>query len=387
MPTVNANNVFHKILTPFHKAGSLIFTDGRKGDITEVPFTRAGGGSTTNQNGVIVEQAANVPAIVKRPGECARVAFRPARTRVIAKPETLNDPVWQKFISGTGVQPVVTDNYGTYKGRPTSRLQFEIGALDNASASYIYQTVTPTNGIQKIYARSLTGGNLTLTVLGAAANDTIVTTEWQSFEFVSAGAGSLRIGINDVSSTTPDLVADIEVAMCNWEGTGAYSTDFIPGNETGTQTRPADVSIETGLKAKGYLGATEGSIGGEFWADQLMRDDTSNSLYLGGASASEKVYLARGTGSSFMNIVVYDGSSNLAVFNTVQSYNKWLFGWDGSGWYLKVNGATVSSGPEVFTFPTDNLSISGSGGLFEMMPLVHSLIKLPDSTGNTYTTI
>lgn len=386
MPTVNANNVFHKILTPFHKAGSLIFTDGRNGDITEMPFTRAGGGSTTNQNGVIVEQAANVPAIVKRPGECARTAFRPARTRVIAKPETLNDPVWQKFISGTGVQPVVTDNYGTYKGRPTSRLQFEIGALDNASASYIYQTVTPTNGIQKIFARSLTGGNLTLTVLGAAANDTIVTTDWQSFEFVSTGAGSLRIGINDVASTTPNLLVDIEVAMCNWEGSGAYSTDFIPGNETGTQTRNADVATETGIKAKGYIGSTEGSIGGEFWAEELARDAADQNIALGAVGERFFAYRAS-TSPRRLQFYLDTGSGNQSLFLTVQDYNKWMFCWGASGWFLSVNGAKVANGPEVLTFPTDDFIMSGVGGEFESGPTLFSPLMLPESTGNNYTSI
>lgn len=384
---MNIHEVASKVLIPGGiNTGKLYLEKPVISPREYLPFTRAGGGSTTNQNGLFVEQVADLPAIIKRPGECARTALRPARTRVIARPEEFEDPAWSNSIQGTGIAPVKTDNFGTFMGRPTSRLQFEVGALDDNSRSYIQQTVGSNySGTQSIWARSLTS-DATITLFGAGSNDTVITTSWQKFELGVSSINAYRIGILDVGSTNPSLSADIEVAMCNWEGSGEYSTDFIPGNESSTQTRNADVSTETGLKAKGYIGATKGFIGGEFWGKQLIRENSSLLFSLG--NSSEWIYFDRTAGNQFIRMGRFQtGVGGAIMHTTISEYNKWIFSWDIAGWFLSVNGSVVASGLEVFTFPTDNLSKSGIGGYWECGAMIYGVIKLPQSDANNYTTI
>lgn len=357
-----------------------------------LPFTRAGGGSTTIQNGKIVEQAENVPAIVKRVGECARMAFRPARTRIIAYPETIENAAWSKLTQGTGIIPIATDNYGTYQGRPTTRLQFEVTTLDDNSRSYVQANAASNNGVQSVFIRSLSGANVTLTVLGIGANDTIVTTEWTKVELAVTAATALRIGIIDVGSTSPSLSADVEIAMCSWESSGTYSTDFISGNDSGTQTRNADSITKTGLKAAGYIGASMGTIGGKFSAKSVIAE-SNGFMFSFGSGGGDYVSLRRlgGASASRVSIVVGAGGFGISLNLTTQDENAWIYGWsqepdvNGDRWYLSINGVKVASGSEAFTYPSDNTTFTGANGLWELITQNWATFKLPVENANLYT--
>lgn len=360
-----------------------------------LPFTRAGGGSTTVQNGKVVEQAANWPAIVKRDGECSMVAWRPARPNKLLKTNKYDDPIWQKVQTGSGFVPVVTPNAGIAPdGTATAdRIVFDASAA-SGDRSILRQSVTALSTTGKItfYVKSYDGSTYYISGhTGSTVGDFEINDEWQRIEFESPATGSLLLGLEVRSGTTSSDMADLLVWDSQAEDVDTYSTDVIP-TDASIITRNADSSTTTGLKASGYIGNDAGAIGGAFLAKSLIRDSSTSSLLLG--AAGNLISIQRPSGSAArMNFVQDTGSGGTAIFTTTQDQNKWLFTWDqspdvnGDRWILSVNGTKVASGPESFTFPTDTLTMSGAGGYWEGVPEIFSQIRLSEAAANAYTTL
>lgn len=360
-----------------------------------LPFTRAGGGSTTVQNGKVVEQAANWPAIVKRAGECSMVAWRPARPNKLLKTNKYDDPIWQKVQTGSGFVPVVTPNAGIAPdGTATAdRIVFDASAA-SGDRSILRQSVTALSTTGKItfYVKSYDGSTYYISGhTGSTVGDFEVNDEWQRIEFESPATGSLLLGLEVRSGTTSSDMADLLVWDSQAEDVDTYSTDVIP-TDASIITRNADSSTTTGLIASGHIGSDSGAIGGVFTAEELIRDAATSSLLLG--DPSHGFWTARILSSECRLSFRYNiGSGSETAFTTTQDKNKWLFTWDqspdinGDRWILSVNGVKVASGPEAFTFPTDELVMSGAGGYWEGAPEIFSQVRLSEAAANAYTTL
>ncbi|TNE31753.1 MAG: hypothetical protein EP346_00115 [Bacteroidetes bacterium] len=364
-----------------------------------IPFTRAGGGSTTLQNGTIIEQAANWPAIVKRDGECSLFAWRPAQTRLFTQPNNLAHTDWVKQAIGTGVAPIATANYAMdpMGGNNACRIQLNTGAGGSSSdQSYIRQTFSIVSGssyTMGFWLKSNTGSNQTIQLLRESANlvTIVVTNEWKFFTTTKVGASTSLSNWGLFLSGSVAAAADILVFAANMV-VGTYIPSVILGNDAGTQTRNADSSTNTGLKASGFIGNETGAIGGTLLAKSLIRESSSASLTIGDTGNS--FYILRDSVMASRMSFKYDaGAGGALAHTTVQDQNKWLFTWDkspdinGDRWILSVNGVKVASGPEVFSFPTDTLTMSGVAGYWEGAPEIFSQVRLSEDAANAYTTL
>ncbi len=132
---------------------------------------------------------------------------------LITHSEDFTNAVWQKLISGTGVAPIVTANYGVAPDGTTTadRVQFNRGAGVTASDfSYIRFVPTATAGVvYSIYLKTADGSTRSLSHNNTGIAITItVTGEWQRFTiFNSAVAGYLDLRY--FGTFGPDATADI----------------------------------------------------------------------------------------------------------------------------------------------------------------------------------
>lgn len=361
-----------------------------------LPFTRAGGGSTTVQNGKVVEQAANWPAIVKRDGECSLVAWRPGRQNKLLKTNQYDDPIWQKSQTGSGSVPVVTPNAGVApNGTMTAdRIVFDASTA-NGDRSFIRQSMTAltTTGKNMVWVKSFNGSTQYISGhYGGTTSGIEVGNEWKLIQF-DGNIGSTYFGLEVREGVTGVVTADLLVWHSQCEDVDTYSSDLIPADGT-IVTRNADSSTTTGLKASGYIGSEAGAIGGIFKSEELVRDSSIGNLTLG--TSGERFEIRRGSTAEVRPLVALENASLgvLTSFYTfLVDFNKWLFTWDqspdvnGDRWILSVNGTKVASGPESFTFPTDTLTMSGAGGYWEGAPEIFSQIRLSEAAANAYTTL
>lgn len=130
----------------------------------------------------------------------ARPILRKGAVNRILNSGAMSAATWVKTASGTGVIPVVTDNYpsipapdGSYTA---SRVQFDRGA-GGTSADYSYLSCAVAgsgiaiNRTNHIWARTVSGvATMNVAGGGTASNDVALDTTWRQIIFSNAGANS-----------------------------------------------------------------------------------------------------------------------------------------------------------------------------------------------------
>lgn len=407
-----------KVLVPGAIAEGKILLAKPVGE--HLPFTRAGAGSTTIQNGKVVDQAANWPAIVKREGECSMNAWRPASTNAIIHTEDFSAGNWQqvtlteasnynkaglsftKFTNQTGstgsvdhlrdlvvntvagntVISVFIDTNETDSSYVT--LRFTDGTNDSRVSIALSNHVISTNSNGSIIATGVEELSDTGVIRLWVKRSTLANASSDIFIYASsAGNGSVDTTINKSVS-----ISGVNVVP------GNRLTDYIFSDGSST-TRNVDSSTTTGLKASGHIGSDAGAIGGWLKGEVLARDMVGVNLGLGSDNSSgERIYVNRNSAiAKRLVFQIQHNSSVVQTFDTIVDQNKWLFTWDqspdsnGDRWILSVNGAKVASGPEAFTFPTDTLTMSGASGYWEGLLEIFSQVRLSEAAANAYTTL
>jgi hypothetical protein len=228
-----------------------------------VTLTRALNTATrVNSSGLIELVNADLPRFDYNPATLAAkgLLIEETRANLIKYSAAFDDAVWVTGVSGTGVLPVVTADYGTSPDGTNNadRLQLNSGA---AGLSQIQQSpggTTTAVHTFSVYMRSLTSNvTVTLFLLDAIQNVT-VTTSWQRFIFTRTPAAlstvGARIAKRDVWGSTG--VADLLVYGAQLEA-GAFSTSYIP-TTLAAVTRNADVATITGTDFSDFWQAGKG---------------------------------------------------------------------------------------------------------------------------------
>lgn len=338
--------------------------------------------------------------------------YEPQRTNLLTWSQDFSNAVWGK-VNGTITPNAITAPDGTLSA---DRLVWDAvfgfhlfahSITFTAGSSYVGGYFFKANTLDKI--QLYTAGNAWIgntvyanfdltngTIGNKTSNDAGVIDYGNGWYYcylvdVAAASNSGVIGISGIESITDgyrynftgDGVSNLYIWNAQLEE-GSYATSPIK-TEGSTVTRVADSSSLTGLKAKGLIGATSGSIGGEFYGEELVRD-AGSFLFSIGNSVDDLLYMDRSSGvSTRPRFRLFSPSINTTVFQTTQDFNKWLFAWDNSGWFLSVNSSVVNSGSEVFTFPTDNLTLNGAGGASHQGTLFMSQTKYTEAEATEYT--
>jgi hypothetical protein len=174
----------------------------------------------------------------------AQIAYR----NLLQQSEAFNNSPWQATVAGTGVVPVITDNYATAPDgtNTATRIQFDLGATTSTAFSRMIQGTSALSQSQttvaSTYLKTNDGSTKTLYFLSGAGTvfkSITVTADWQRFsgtfitfnpqiQFGLSGASS-AVGIT--TSTTADILAwgaQLEI--------GSAPTDYQPVSYTTTNT-------------------------------------------------------------------------------------------------------------------------------------------------------
>lgn len=371
---------------PAYKEGSILgSTDvGTKIAPVSLTFTRASKGYIEKASG-LVEMDSNIPRIDKD----GNTLYEPARTNLLTYSQDFSNASWTKFAGGTGIAPVVTPNIeiapdGTLTA---DRVVFDSGVgVTSSDRSLLSVVISVTSGVPyttSVYLKGSVGGEQISIPNARGVYSTItLTTSWQKFtltETTSTTSSNLQFGIRQAVDGTIKSTATIYIWGAQFEQ-GSYPSSYIP-TTSATATRVADSASLTGLKAAGLIGVSAGTIGGEFTASSLVRDSTTFNVYLG----FSEYFAIRRTSTGIAERLIFHSNLTGLIYVPTQDYNKWLFAWNSSGWFLSVNGAVVASGVDVFTFPTDNLSLNGAGGKWGLGKLYSYTTKLTEAEANNLT--
>lgn len=386
------------------KMYSILPSDG-SADIT---FTRTSVKYRTNSSFDLEELASGVPSLSYRLVQdgvtsCPMWKYETQRENLSLHSQNFSNVSWVKdFVSVSANATTAPDGTNTADSvieDTNNNLHFITqDILSVANAKYALSIYVKANGRTKclLQTRDLPKWATPKTATfdleaGSSVGGDIqaVGNGWFRISILATFGGSLAVGglniglLNDIGSAsyTGDGVSGIYVWQSQYEP-GSYVTSPIKTDGTAV-VRQTDSSSLTGLKSKGLIGASAGTIGGDFYARFLERDLAAVNIELG--TSAHTVFWFR-TGSSRLAFYKELGSLEL-VSTTTQDYNKWIFSWDASGWFLSVNGSVVGSGSDVFTFPTDTLLMSGVGGEFYQGNMMMKTTKVTQTEANNYTTL
>jgi hypothetical protein len=223
----------------------------------------------TTSAAVSVGPVANLPRLDYLDSSSPRLLLEPQRTNLVTYSEQLDNAVWNKSQSGTGVAPVVTANNAISPDgtQNADTVVFNSGAGTTASdISAIYQVFGGTTATYtaSFYAKTPSGtAQIQVRIDGSAYEKFTITNEWQRFTLTRALTGTsnaldfvIRRGLNEpmnASATIQLWGAQVEL--------GAYATSYIPTLGAAV-TRGADAASKTSASA--LIGQTEGTLFLEF---------------------------------------------------------------------------------------------------------------------------
>lgn len=256
--------------TPFYDLASLVVvpsgykaskvyaqkpltTDG------QLTFSRASTATRITSTGALETVSSNVPRLDYTNSSCPKILLEPQRTQKLTYSNTFTNAAWNKAYQGTGLEPVITANYGTdpFGGNNASRVQLNLnGGTTSSDRSWILQNFSPSATVTlSMYIKLNTAGTRTLVFADSgAATVTVNSTSWTRISQVqSGGSGEFRFGlVGGYSENTLD--ASICYAQCE---EGSYPTSVIVST-TAAVTRLADTASKTGVSS--LVGGTEGTM-------------------------------------------------------------------------------------------------------------------------------
>jgi hypothetical protein len=255
------------------------------------------------------------------------------------------------------------------------------GTASGLNAQLIFETV---NGISASAAQSWTLSTYVRYISGTANSASLLFDEWTSASaYLNTQAGSVvvgstlsRVSLTRTTSTNCAFVQPfirftltigaaydftIRIAAPQME-LGAYATTFIP-TTTAAVTRLADDAIKEGISS--LIGQSEGTIFADIRYEVAQ---TSGIAISDGTSAGTNWIFFRFPNSttdsrvyiSASGVILSQVISNVFVAN--QSY-KIALGYKSGNWALYVNGNSIASGTDTFTFSAnfDRVILSAAG--------------------------
>ena len=253
--------------------------------------------------------------------------LEPQSTNLITQSELFSDASWRRVGSIT-----TTDNYTTSPSgqNNATRLQWT-----NAT-NYIYQSLSHvgSNFTLSIYLKSNTDVSQNVRLFmdnGYQAQDVVVTTQWQRFEFTNTTSptqSNRNVGLIKSGGQVGDL--DISIWGAQFEEL-SYATSYIP-TEGSIKTRLADICNNAG--SSDLINSTEGVLYAEIAAlvtasgsdmniqlnDGVLNNNSINILYQNSSAVFFQKYAngVRTTNVSTSSIVKTDFNKIAIRYNATQ---------------------------------------------------------------------
>jgi hypothetical protein len=317
---------------------------------------------------------------------CPRLLLEPQRTNsirnstnvgaVAGSPGTL--PTNWERTSGGLTQTIV--GIGTENG--LQYIDFNFAGTASGTLTLFYETlsqIVASNGqtwSNSFYAKLISGSadSFVLVIrelssiggnLGTGTQTFSPTSNLQRFTFTRTNANALTafirpgLFVNLTIGATYDFT--IRIAAPQME-LGAYATTFIP-TTTAAVTRLADDAIKEGISS--LIGQTEGTIFADIRYEVAQ---TSGIAISDGTSAGTNWIFFRFPNTTTDSRVYISASGVVlsqvinSVFTANQSY-KIALGYKSGNWALYVNGNSIASGTDTFTFSAnfDRVILSAAG--------------------------
>ena len=310
--------------------------------------------------GTIISYATDEPAFeFNADGSYKGLLVEPAATNIIKYSEDFRNTAdagetrpWAYAATGTGITPIVTDNYATSPDGTTNatRIQLDLdGGTTSNDISQVGQDSTITNSTvytASIWMKSADGNSYDVAIdinSGSVPSSVAtVTNQWQRFEVTDTSvstSGFLRIRLRGDESTSDS--ADILVWGAQLE-TGPIATSYIP-TTTASVTRVKDqIALES---ASSLIGQTEGTIYIEVdW--RLATGTTQNLLNLNDGTGSNRFFIQKTTANFLImfaqanSVVLTSQGVDSSGFSGIQ---KIAFAYADSDFELYRNGSSISS--------------------------------------------
>jgi hypothetical protein len=240
-------------------------------------------------------------------GSARRLLIEGQRTNEMTNPNVFTTG-WSQIFSGTGATaPVLTPNAGIAPDGSTTATRLQ---ADAGSSGFSGLTIgVSTSGCRAIYARSLTGGNLTLQI-GTSSTTTVnqrtVTPTWQRIIAPTTNDGVHRVlALSSVAGNS--RIVDMLIWGASSEANAAFPSSLIlpPTGSPGSSTRGADTSINTPLSRFGINSSGACTI--------LM----SAMFPFGTAITGATALLSISDGTNNNRLYVRSGGANIIAINNV----------------------------------------------------------------------
>ena len=373
-----------------YKSGKIyaqkpLTTDG------QLTFTRASTATRVNASGLIEEVASGVPRLDYTNSSCPKLLLEPQRTNLVTFSEQFDNAGWAKSGASVTANAVLGPDGYTSADKlveDASNSEHIVTQTNLFTATGAFYTASIfVKAAERTYVAFSTRGTFTANSNTLIFN--LTTGEWELDDSTQNFAlnaeafpnGWYRISLNtDTTSGAFDSFGvGTAIGSSSWldavytgDGTsgiyiwgaqleeGAYETSLIPTLSTSV-TRVADLASKTGISS--LIGQTEGTLFLE------MRYEVPQQA---------RIAISDGTGANWIffsfpesvsetrvriaasNVVAFDLSS-VGVFNAGQDY-KIALAYKSGNWALYINGASVFSGTQTFTFngTLDRLILTGT---------------------------
>ena len=239
-------------------------------------------------------------------GSCPSLLLEPQRTNIFEQSEYFSGSYWGKTGTGSGIAPVVTQNYAVSPEglQNASRVQFDTNGSASSDRSGLVRDFAFTTGDKyaiSCWVKSASGSDeiFHFRIAGAqVGGEKTATNEWQLFTETHTATATTTDNFGmQIRGNYSSQTSDILIYGMQLESAVSYPTSYIPTYGT-SQTRSNDSCQRTG--ATDLLGQEQGVVFLDFTYKPVFDDAAGQSTFR--FSISNNTYTNR--------VIIYPNNSN-----------------------------------------------------------------------------